>query len=75
MFKVKKTAPEQTKDVRLTLPVETWQALELVATREGVDWQEVARQALAHALKAEIKNAKRSDGESSPRRGRKKSAE
>ena len=59
MFKVKKAASQEPKDIRLAVPAEVWQALEMVAARDGVEWQEVARQALAHALRSEVKEARR----------------
>lgn len=60
MFKVKKAASVEPKDIRLSVPADLWAALELVASREGVEWQEVARQAMAHSLRAELKEARQS---------------
>ena len=60
MFKLKKSAQAEPKDIRLSVPAELWAALELVAKREGVEWQEVARQSMAHSLRAEVKEARKS---------------
>jgi hypothetical protein len=59
MFKLKKSAQTEPKDIRLSVPAELWGALELVAKREGVEWQEVARQAMAHSLRSEIKEVRK----------------
>ena len=75
MFKIKKTAAVEPKDIRLAVPAEVWQALEIVAQREGVEWQEVARQALAHALRSEVKELRRSSqAVETPTKGRKPKA-
>lgn len=59
MFKIKKSAQAEPKDIRFTVPAEIREALDIVAEREGVEWQEVARQALAHSLRSEVKEARK----------------
>jgi len=59
MFKIKKSAQSEPKDIRLSVPYDLWSALELVAARDGVEWQEVARQAMAHALRSEMREARK----------------
>lgn len=61
-FKIKKAASTPSVQKRLSLPGDLWAAIEMVAKREDVDENEVVRQALAHALKAELK-AVQSGGE------------
>lgn len=60
MFKIKKSAQSEPKDIRLSVPSDLWAALELVAAREGVEWQEVARQAMAHSLRSEMRETRKS---------------
>ena len=60
-FKVKKESKTEMIDKRVGIPAETWAAVDAVAKREGLDPQEVIRQALAYALKKEIKGVKTSD--------------
>lgn len=67
MFKIKKSTQSEPKDIRLSVPSDLWAALELVATREGVEWQEVARQAMAHSLRSEMREARKGGtGKKSP---------
>ena len=57
-FKVKKPAKPEMVDKRVSVPGEIWAAVELAAKRDSVDPQEVIRQALAYALKLELKEVK-----------------
>jgi hypothetical protein len=57
-FKVRKLAKTEMLDKRVSFPTDLWTAIEYVAKRDGVDPQEVIRQALVYALKNEIKEAK-----------------
>lgn len=58
-FKIKKAASSPSVQKRLSLPGDLWAAIEMVAKREDVDENEVVRQALAHALKAELKTVQK----------------
>ena len=60
MFKIKKSAQSEPKDIRLSVPADLWAALELVAARDGVEWQEVARQSMAHSLRSELRETRKS---------------
>jgi hypothetical protein len=58
-FKIKKAAVSTSLQKRLSLPGDLWAAVELVAKRDDVDENEVVRQALAHALRGELKEVQK----------------
>lgn len=58
-FKPTKKAHVEMKDVRLSIPVEVWEAVERMAARDGLESAEVARQALAYSMRQEMKAMKK----------------
>lgn len=65
---LKKPQTKGTKETRLSIPMEIWEAIESISTREGMEINEVVRQALAYALRSEIRALM-------PKKGRKKKTE
>ena len=59
-FKIKKEKKTEMLDKRVSFPADVWAAVEAVGKREGLDTQEVIRQAVGYALKKEIKEVKTS---------------